>query len=623
MNKEQLTVKLKGNIFDKKGILIYTLFSLLVMLPFGYFFYVKGYDMLFQLFGFMITGPVSIVLIVLLFALVYYAAVMLFNFLMKPVLTLSVVNKSLEIRSKRQFYQIPLDSIRIIKAVIRNKRWDRLSIITEKTIHINTGNVFMGIMNKDLDAFYSRLSSILENEYHYITYKNESEVRNMHYEQLFVYQKGVHIETVTRPLKVRTALLILSGFFLILAGIIYYLINRNNDDDPDNQVARNGVYLPGNGSPYLSYNNEVYFLRMGDGYFKVKDADLNSFKQLTFKNEYGSTMGIDARHIYSGNKSIPGIDQTAAIYVGQNYVKDRKSVFYKTKQIPGADAASFESLSHQRINTPIFSYAKDRNKVYYQEYVLPQADVNSISSLPATVEYVKDSKHAYYHEHLLKGMNGRDFTAEQLDYALTYGTDGRQHVVNGIVFPAEVPDRLWGSATADLQQMALLQKRASGRLHLLFSDLRSLYYFDSDKQAFIHAKVLKGLRPFVNGVFKDDNVIYYTGYQNIRSRKYGHLGEVTYIYRSKIPQKGFVIYKEDEHLILYRQGNQYYATVIDLPNIHPIYSSLYIVENIQQLERELEARNYDNVANLLTFAEGEECAVIRTKEQIFPDKETD
>ncbi|SUJ28817.1 Uncharacterised protein [Sphingobacterium spiritivorum] len=132
MNKEQLTVKLKGNIFDKKGILIYTLFSLLVMLPFGYFFYAKGYDMLFQLFGFMLTGPVSIVLIVLLFAIVYYVAIMLFNFLMKPVLTLSVVNKSLEIRSKRQFYRIPLYSIRIVKAVIRNKRWDRLSIITEK-----------------------------------------------------------------------------------------------------------------------------------------------------------------------------------------------------------------------------------------------------------------------------------------------------------------------------------------------------------------------------------------------------------------------------------------------------------------------------------------------------------
>ncbi|WP_293915812.1 MULTISPECIES: DKNYY domain-containing protein [unclassified Sphingobacterium] len=623
MSKEQLTVTLKGNIFDKKGIWLYTLFSLLIMLPFGYFFYAKGYDLLFQLFGFLITGPVSIVLIVLLFAIVYYAAISLFNLLLKPVVTLSLVNKSLEIKSRNQFYSIPLDSIHIVKAVIRNKRWDRLSIITEKTIHINTGNVFMGIVNKELDAFWSRLSTILEKEYQYSTHKNVGQVKNVYYEQLFVYQKGMQIETVTRPLKIKTVLFILLGFFLILAGIVYYLINRNNDDDPDNQVARNGVYLPGNGSPYLSYNNEVYFLRMGDGYFKVKEASLSSFKQLTYKNEYGSKMGIDATHVYSGNNKIPGIDHTATIYVGQNFVKDGKSVFYKTRRIPGADAASFESLPHPRINTPIFSYAKDKNNVYYQDYILPGADVYSISSITGTVEYVKDSKHAYYHQYLLQGMNGRNFTAEELDYALTYGTDGRNHVVNGIIFPAKVQDRLWGSVTPDLNQMVLLQKRASGRLHLLFSDLRSLYYFDSDKQAYIHAKAIKGLRPFVNGIFKDDKVIYFTAYQNIRSRKYGHLGEVTYIHRSKIPQQDFVKYKEDEHLIVYRQGNQFYATVIDLPNIHPIYSSLYLVENISHLERELTARNYDNVANLLKLIEGEECAIIRTKEQAFLDKETD
>ncbi|SHE56334.1 DKNYY domain-containing protein [Pedobacter caeni] len=565
-----MKITFDGQVLSKKYTVVYATICLIIATAITLFYFYKGYDLLFQIFGFFLTGPVSIMIIVLppLFLCMYVTYLILTLFYPKQA-TVLFNEQGLVVQYGKTKTSISLQDVSRITFVKRSGKWIGITIEADKKVQINIGNVFTGIVNPEIDQLLVKLKKVLTTG-HQLQYEENTNDKHTH---AFVISKaGLKVN----PKKTVFIIAAIAVIIITSVGIAVFFLAKA--DSGENLL--NGVSYPR--ANLSKYNNKVYALKPGDGYFELKGADVKSFKPMHFENEYGTVTGEDNTNVFSGDEKISGINRENAVYLGRNYTRDTKSVFYKALKIPDADAATFQSLKHDAgFNVLAFKFAKDKNKVYYKNLVVKYANPEKITSVNETLDYIKDDRNAFYRTKLLPNVNVSDFHAVGANYQLTYASDGKKHFVNDLQFPEVVDDRLWGTRKVRINHLVALQKPGGNARHLLFSDAEALYYYDDQKVAFICAKEWHNLRPFDEGVFVDDDHVYFTRTHTLGSRKYGSSGSETIIYKTDIKKQNFTVVYRLKEATIYKSGQDHYISK------HNESVSLSLLDNFTWFENEV------------------------------------
>ena len=159
---------------------------------------------------------------------------------------------------------------------------------------------------------------------------------------------------------------------------------------------------------YKLQHGEVFFR---DG--KVKDADAASFKFL------GGALAKDKSHVFCGLEAVEGADPASYTQVGGDVGKDRKAIYFRTERCGECDLASFGKVSEdwyadknaayramgfRRIPVDRQSFtainrwfAKDRHTVFYMTKPVPGADAASFKLASCgEVEVIGEDKNRCY-----------------------------------------------------------------------------------------------------------------------------------------------------------------------------------------------------------------------------------
>ncbi len=546
-----MTVTFKGQLLTKKYVFSYVIVLLITFTLVFALYYFKLYELLFQLFTFVLTGPVSLMmLIVPPIFLGLYLSFLLASLYYPKLVTISLSDDDFKIEFGKTKIHIPLQEITDVMFVKRNGLWDRITIKTDKTTHINIGTILKGIDIPEIDEILGRLKKVLTKRYQ-LYYSANTAVANNFSFTISKIEPGKQRKKLILKLSLGVAVM----FAVIILAVTIIISSKTGGE--------NLLHAKDIGSSVFStYQNKVYALKPGNGDFELKGADIGTFKPLVFRNEYGTLIGKDAKNVFASDEKIIGIDVNTAVYLGLSYTKDAQHVFYKTLKIEGADVATFKSLKHSAgFNTLGFKYATDISKVYYKNLVVKYANPSTVSSVDRIVDYIKDDKNAFYRTQLLPNVNVGNFHAVKTNYQIVYASDGKKHFVNGMQFPATVNNRLWGTTNVDTGKLVILQKPIANSRHLLFSDGKAIYYYDDEKNEFICADDLPGLRPLNDGGFTDGRFYYFTQTGNLTSRKYGSSGSQTNIYRTNFDAKNLAVFHRLEGSTIYKNGNEYYISI--------------------------------------------------------------
>jgi hypothetical protein len=139
---------------------------------------------------------------------------------------------------------------------------------------------------------------------------------------------------------------------------------------------------------YTKDKNAVYF-GAGDYMWsiqQVKNVDVETFETIDGQAFYAK----DKNNIYFSDggaiaKVIENTDPQTFEVLGNNYSKDKNSVYSKDKLMPNADLDSFKLLKHH--------YAKDEANVYYGDKILTDADPSTFKII--TYQLTKDDNNLY------------------------------------------------------------------------------------------------------------------------------------------------------------------------------------------------------------------------------------
>lgn len=180
-------------------------------------------------------------------------------------------------------------------------------------------------------------------------------------------------------------------------------------------------------------------------------------------------------------------------------------------------------------------------------------------------------------------------------YRNNYTTDGKNHYVNDIQFPLEVDNIFWGTTTADLKQLTVLQKPSDVRHHILFSDKKTLYYYDEQRKNFLSAENIVDLVPFSESVFTDDNHIYYTETKPLQTRANGIYGYQTFIFKTNLKKSEMIILHQLRDATVYKNRKNYYISINDDP------ISLYKIDNFSVFRKDVINNNLIHINNYKGF----------------------
>ena len=314
-------------------------------------------------------------------------------------------------------------------------------------------------------------------------------------------------------------------------------------------------------------------------------------------------MGSDKDHVFYGHTILQGIDPKQAVYLGKNYIRDNQRVFFKTFLVLDADSTTFRALEHITNNIVSFSYGKDNKHVYYENKPLPLADPMSITTFPEIYNHVKDDQHVYFKERLLEGLDAHKTTVVKVDYELYYATDGARHYVNGMAFPKEVENEIFGKTKA--HNVKLLQLKHSGSSHILFYDKNSIYYFDESSQSFKTAKTFPQtleLKKIDDKLFSDGQFIYFTQRKKLVSKGrsgYHYDGDATTIYRlDNVKVEDFKKVKNFDNTAVYSDSKHDYISIQGYGNHVVVRSSLYLLNNMNFLnEHQIKKSDIQDIEN--------------------------
>ncbi len=510
-------------------------------------------------------------------------------------------------------------SIKCVKWQLTETVLNRITFQSDSALYINVGSIWKGASDNIVNQWLHKNCSILAERLNTklketVTENNQKKIKYYTYsvQSPDFREKSVSIR---KRMSIIKRLLIVFLVLLFTAITIFITIKITSDDDPDNKVSHLGKSF--SSSNYSSYDSEIYFLRIGSGYYKVRDADYNTFRPLSIKKQYGSDMGIDTSSVFYGNKKIEGIDRQTVRYIGAYFVSDSRNVFYKNQMIEEADAATFALPDQQAIYSYKYPYGRDKTHLFYKKYLLEGMNPNSVHTFEGTLDYISDNKYVYYRNTKLEDVDAKSFKAEYIDYQLTYATDGRTYFINGKPFPDKVSDIYIGNATVDNASLRLLQKKCTYSGHMIFYDNRNIYYFNEAKQKIIrrnsYSKNIE-FRLLGEGLFTDGENIYFFIKQNIRSRKRAIVAIKTKIVRLEdVTARDFYRVKELSKAVVWSDGKSYYITSYDREKYG--YSSLCLLKS--KPSDKLSSEDVSGIPDYSSWLE------IKTKPRKSFEKETD
>ena len=569
-------VKIKGVVYTKKRIYTLTFGLIFFLASCGIFWYLKGYRIWFVLGG---IPPMMLVVIgfTLMIALFFVALVKI----LRETITLQADEVSLWLILQKKRVEIPFSQLKKIVIVTDKRGIATIRISSKKGYFSLSDFVFYDANSSALEAFFFSISKALKQTLHFHSCILEGSKNILHAE--YIYHPKIPLPSL--PKKTKFVGIVITGLIIGFAGImttIYFLTQQ------DRGKSIHGGKSIGK-SHFETYEGKIYFHNQeGKGYFELILVDAATFKPFSYQNEYGTHMGSDKDHVFYGHTILQGIDPKQAIYLGKNYIRDNQHVFFKTDQLLDADSATFRALEHITNTIVSFSYGKDVKRVYYENKPLPLADPMSITTFPEIYNHVKDDKHVYFKERLLEGLDAHKTTVIKVDHGLYYATDGVTHYVNGISFPKEVDNEIFGKTKA--HNVKLLQLKHSGSAHMLFYDQNSIYYFDESSQSFKTAKTFPqvlALSKIDDRLLSDGQFIYFTQRKKLVSKGrsgYHYDGDATFINRlDNVTVEDFKKVKHFHNTPVYSDGKNDYISMQGYGNHVEVRNSLYLLKNMNFL----------------------------------------
>lgn len=566
MNK----IQFRGNVITKPLVVVWVMTSVLCLVIQGFLFVLMMDEVLFQL----INGASFFIY------LFYLTGVVVFSVFVgqKSVYLLYgdrveiIVNDNCwEIWYNRELqYRINPESINSLVWLMSDDTLNRITIKTDSTICINVGSIWKGIQDTEVNKWLHGVADDLARSLNTKVKENVVQVKNSTKKNYSYTVQHPDIEKSIAskriPLSLTKKLLIICTIILLPVLCIYLIVHLISDDDSDNQVSRFGVSY--STSNYLSYNDEVYFLRIGDGYFKVKEADFKTFRPLLRKGQYGSNVGVDTFSVFCGTEKLKDIDRRSVRYIGAYFVADAHHIFYKGQKIEDADAQTFDLAIQKYSNSYKYPYGRDSKHLFYKYYLLNGMNPDSVRVFDRTFDYISDNKNAYYRNIKLEGVDAKNFRAEYIDYQLTYATDDKQYYVNGKALPDRVRNIYWGSTEVDKGSLKLLTRKQEFSHHMLFYDAHHVYAFDESRQEFVTANYFDRDISFTelsNGIWTDGIHIYFVRKQGLSYRSRGggryRTAELTQILCLKNKRASdFRKVRDFKQGVLWRDGTDYYLS---------------------------------------------------------------
>ncbi len=150
---------------------------------------------------------------------------------------------------------------------------------------------------------------------------------------------------------------VLGSFICIIYGLPRQLLNAiRGISNYDYFITDNRVYINGK---------------------LIKGVNVSTFTHFDNRGFYSK----DKNHVYYNTKKIVSADAATfgplANDMTRNYWHDKKNAYYKWKLIPGADGESFIHAGHD--------YAFDKNNVYFEDQLLKDADRKTFQILKAYI----------------------------------------------------------------------------------------------------------------------------------------------------------------------------------------------------------------------------------------------
>ena len=309
---------------------------------------------------------------------------------------------------------------------------------------------------------------------------------------------------------------------LVIAGLPMSLLIFVLDDDPYAAADKGESYRA---SIYKRYQGAVYAAVPSNGYYRMDEADPESFKPFDTPVYDGRQAAKDARHVYCGNRILPGMLPASTQYLGNSYFGDGSTTYYCSlfsvvnpelgpvtevwqtilfglgrgakpqnylypfKALP-ASAQPYRALLDRDLAT-------DGAKVFYRGNEVPQANPDTLRRLPASRDgrellsddFFGDGRRVYFREALLPLSDDpglRAFMVGDLDRE-PYLYDPR----DGMVY---VGTRAFDAAHAPYR---LLSEDGQHVNQALFAGRDGIYFYNGQKLRMERA----GDDPFASGGF--------------------------------------------------------------------------------------------------------------------------
>lgn len=495
-------------------IAVYLLFSLIILAA----AYLLLYDgLMYYLFEFFLSWAYLLRFL----ALVPFVLILHFIFsnidkkLFGNQLLISFNDQNIQLATEKNNYIIPYEQLKSVILTRKNNTYATLEIHAEKVLHFKLGSWKSNLKDVQFGDYWNTLKKELKQkdfQYHSDSGKQNKivvvrEILCADYSDYLSKQK----------IKKKRIFIFLAFYFLFIIGLVLYIIPKFSKDGIS---IYNGKQI---GTSYFEeYQNQVYFLKAGDGYFLVPDADHLNFRSLETQDEIYSNAGADHKSVYWQDHKISLLNPSSAVYLGGDYIKDPKNVYFRDQQLKNIDVATFQAVQHSQYNTPVYYFGKDKNNVFYKTIPLHGLQPETAQSFDNSARYIKDNQTVFYKNILLKGLNaGQTKIYDPKNYRTAYATDGKHHFFNDRPAPGTASNKYFGNTAIDLRTFKLLIPSEKGSYLYLFGDASHLYFYDENLERLI--MIYKFNEPvklsfLENGSFTDGKARYTLNVRKIISR---------------------------------------------------------------------------------------------------------
>lgn len=430
-------------------------------------------------------------------------------------LQMTCTDQYLALITARRSYEIPYDQLKWLKLTKKNDAYSALEIQADQPLHFALGSWTGGLKEPMVEQFWNALKKELKTSgfEHKLTTAKEKQTTVLTEVLCRDYSDYLNKQKKKR----KWVFIFLPVYLVLILFTVFYLVPKfNNDGISINDGDKIGS------SYFEQYQNKIYFLKIGDGYFLVPDAKTPTFKALQTKGEIFTAVGADQQHVYWQDHQLPFLNPATSQYLGGDYTKDTQQVYFRDQLLKNADAFTFQAIRHSQYNTPVYHFGKDKNTVFYKTIPIPGLETETAKSFDNSARYIKDRQHVFYNDVFLKGLNADQTKVyDSENYRASYATDSRHHYLDELPVATTASNKYFGSTAIDLNTFKLLIPSGEGSYLFLFGDARHLYFYDENWKKMVMVYTFDQpvtLNAFGNGYFSDGQFSYTLNVHKIYTR---------------------------------------------------------------------------------------------------------